>query len=283
MKFRVAIILAVVFITGQSLAFAANGKQIFDAYKAKEQTFESTAKNVVITQTLEGQGMSADMTVYKKGSKMRMESVVKMGGNPMMGKAGDKSIMINDGKTMWSFSPMMGKVTTPSDSMEGETRAPEKVKALGKETVSGVSCWKIEVVYPYDEKETLWISEKDAILIKEERGDEEGQTTVVYSDIKTVKGFPIAHLITTSEDGQVTDTVRITSLEVNKKIDDTLFNPDLVKGYGKGKSAGMGDNPMNQGGAMEMMQMSMEIQRLYQNGEVEKAKALEKKMQSMMQ
>jgi hypothetical protein len=47
--------------------------------------------------------------------------------------------------------------------------------------------------------------------------------------------------------------------------------------------AGKGPKGNNMDAGMNMMQMALEIQRLYQNGEVEKAQALEKKMQKMMQ
>lgn len=289
MKAKCVVAVCVLFFIGLPTAFATNGKQLFDAYKANEKKMESSLKSMIMNQTMEGHGMVSEMTIYKKAEKMRMESVVKKSSNPMMGKAGEKSIMINDGKKSWSFSPMMGKVAIPDVGEGDDTRTPQSVKDLGKETVSGIACRKIEVMYTYGEKEILWISEKDSVLVKEENGDAEDKTVIVYSDFKTVSGYPMAHLIKTYENGQLTDTVRVTSLDINKRIDDTLFNPDLVKGYGSGKSDKGRKRPAQQGDKMEdkasmdMMQMAMEIQRLYQNGEVEKAKALEKKMKTMMQ
>jgi hypothetical protein len=143
----------------------------------------------------------------------------------------------------------------------------------------------------------LWIAEKDYILVKESSG---GNMTI-NSDFRKVNGHRIAGKIVDYEDGSINQTSVLKSIRVNRKIDNALFNPAKVEGYSSGNKNNPvfpnqmtnqnSVNPSNQNmvdqnqlnKTMNIMQMGMEIQRLYQNGETEKAKELEKKMQMMLQ
>lgn len=272
---RLIVVPAVLCLMGPALTDAADGRALFDAWKAREKAFESSVKTMTLRQTIEAQGLIADVTVYKKGKKMRMESLVKTSPNPMMGTAGDKTIVIDDGTRAWTFTPMVGKMELPHDGEEDLERSPQQVTDLSRETVSGIACRKLDVVYPDGEQERLWIREKDPVLVKEEGGMDNDQTLVVYSDFKTIQGWPFAHRISTYEDGELIETVRVVSVDVNTSVDDLLFNPHRVNGYDQAGTPGADD--------MGMMQMAMEIKQLYQSGQVEKAKALEKHMQSMIE
>lgn len=281
------IVLAVVGLMVVSPAIAADGMGFFKAYQAAEKKHEVAAKTMTVRQTIEVQGMTAEVTLAKKGKKMRMESVVKTSPNPMMGKVGDKTIVIDDGTQSWTFSPMLGVMKLAHDDEDNETdRTPLGVTDLGRETVSGLACRKLDVDYGDGEIKRLWISEKDRVLVKEESGMDDDRTTVIYEDFKTVSGRPFAHRITTYEAGERLDTVRIASVVFNAPVDDALFDPNRVKGYARNDAAGGkgrgGKGKQPSADPMLMMQMTMEIQQLYQSGQVEKAKALEKEMQSMM-
>jgi outer membrane lipoprotein-sorting protein len=270
-----------------SPAIAADGMAFYKAFQAAEKKHEASAKTMTVRQTIEAQGMTAEVTLSKKGEKMRMESVVKASPSPMMGKVGDKTIVIDDGIQSWTFSPMMGVMKLAHEDEDDEDdRMPVQVTDLGRETVSGLACRKLDVDYGDGEIERLWISEKDRVLVKEESGMDDDRTTVIYEDFKTVNGRPFAHRITTYEAGERLDTVRIASVVFNASVDDALFDPNRVKGYARNDAAGGkgqgGKGKQQATDPMMMMQMSLEIQQLYQSGQVEKAKALEKKMQSMM-
>lgn len=281
------VVFVVVGLMTASQVLAADGMAFYKAYQAAEKDHEAAAKTMTVKQTIEAQGMTAEVTLSKKGDKMRMESVVKASPSPMMGKVGDKTIVIDDGKHSWTFSPMMGVMKLAHEDEEDEAdRMPVQVTDLGRETVSGRVCRKLDVDFGEGEIERLWISEKERVLVKEESGMDDDRTTVIYEEFKSVGGRPFAHRITTYEAGERLDTVRVASVVFNAPVDDALFDPNRVKGYDRkgvpGGAGSGGKGKQQTADPMMMMQMSLEIQQLYQSGQVEKAKALEKKMQSMM-
>lgn len=272
---------AVLFFIMQTSAFAITGQQVFDKYRQTEKKAEKALKSMIMVVEMKSADASTETTIYKKGKKMRVESVIKESTNPMFAKPGDKNISIDDGVTTTIFSPMMGKISTPSEQAEEENRRTSNVAYLGEETVSEIKCHKIKATYRDGETETLWISAKDYVLVKET--DDEG-ISIINSDFRKVKGLPMPYLSRTYESGAVEETTTIKSIKVGARIPDSKFDPSKVKGFktagtSGSESAAPAMDAANK--AMMMMQMGMEIQRLHMNGETEKAKALEMKLQKM--
>ena len=240
---------------------------------------ERSIKSLIMVVKMDTSGTLLETTIYKKGKKIRVEMLVKKSANPMMGKPGQKTISIDDGVNTTVFNPMMGKMTMPSDKAKKDSRRPSKVRYLGKEKVSGINCHIIKANFYGGERETLWISARDFVLVKEK--DSEG-TTVVNAGFRRVGGFLMPYNTKTYEEGALESTSSIKSVKVGAWISNSKFNPAKVKGFKTAKRPGAMSGKQGVK-VMSMMEMAMEIQRLHMNGETEKAKALTIKMQQMAQ
>lgn len=288
MKLKLSVSIAVIFLMMQTSAFAITGQQVYDRYKQSDKKMEKAFKSLKMVVEMNAAGTVTETTIYSKGKKTRVESVVKKSNNPMLGQPGQKSIVIDDGINMTTFHPMMGKMVMPSDSAEDEKRAPESVKYIGKEKVSGIKCHKIKAQFYGGEKETLWIAVKDYILVQQK--DDDG-TKTVNSDFKKIKGYRLPYLTRTYENGSLESSSKVKYAKAGVSISNSKFDPAKVKGFksakkGKGKKRGANQPPQMGEQAvdmMNMMEMAMEIQRLHMNGETEKAEALTRKMQQMGQ
>ncbi|WP_124330968.1 outer membrane lipoprotein-sorting protein [Desulfonema ishimotonii] len=254
---------------------------MFARYKQQEKKLETLTETMVLVQKMVSEGMEAEVTLYKKGDKSRVETIIKKSANPMMGKAGMKNIVIDDGTSSWIFNPMTGKMKEPNDPDEAEERTPEKVAYLTEETVATMKCHKIKASYPDGEYEILWIGADNDVLVKQEYFDGEGRETTTNSDFRTVEGVIFPWKMVTESDGMV-QQMTVTSLKINTDVPDSLFDPSQVEGYADA-------SPEHQKAAqqvdkmMEVMNLVTEIQELHQRGEHKKAEILEKKMQQMMQ
>ncbi len=280
MKLKLSIGIIALFFIMQTSAFAITGQKVYDKYKQSEKKMEKSIKSLIMLLEMDTAGTVVETTIYKKGNKMRVESVIKKSTNPMFGKPGQKSVSIDDGITTTVFHPMMGKVSTPSEKAEDDSRLTKKIKYIDKEKVAGIQCHKIKVRYQSGEQETLWIAAKDYVLVKEKDGE---GTTTINSNFKKIKGFRMPHMTQTSVNGSVQATSKVKSAKAGVKIANSKFNPAKVKGFKTVKIPGTGAQPQGDGQMMNMMEMAMEIQRLHMNGETEKAEALTKKMQQMGQ
>ncbi len=286
MKLRTLSLTLLILVFLQAPLFAANGRSIYNDYRNMEKRMEKTFKTFILVQEQKMGGTVTEAKVYMKGKKSRIESVIKKSDNPMLGKAGQKSIIISDGVTTTAFSPMLGKMTTPSPNDKEYIDTVVTATFLGKETVAGVKCNKIKVTDDSGNPTTLWISRKDSTKMKEKDID----TTIVYSDFRKIEGFLMPYVTKSYEGGSISMSTKIKSIKVNKRLANTLFDASKVKGFKSQQVPSFGQNNPSQnsdpsqqmGQAMNMMQMAMQIQALRQQGENDKADALQKKMQAMM-
>ncbi|MBU3954064.1 MAG: outer membrane lipoprotein-sorting protein [Proteobacteria bacterium] len=268
----------ILMLMGVSTAYALNGMDVFARHETQEKKKDLLANTLVLVQTMTDANMETQVTLYKKGKKSRIETILKKSPNPMVGEVGMKTIIIDDGKSTWVFSPLTGKMEEPNSQDGEENKKPREVEYISKETVSGIECYKIKAIYNEGEYEVLWIDIRNDALVKKEYFDGEEKEIIINSDFKTTKGFVFPWQMRVESEGGVQKMV-VNSLKVNPSIPDSLFDPGQVKGYDD--AAPDTQEAMQQ--ADKMMDMITEIQRLYQNGETKKAEALEKKMQQMMQ
>jgi len=273
-----AILLFVTAVSG----LCENGQAVYDRYKQTEKKMEQKLVNIIMNLTMEGEGNITDTTIYIKGKKRRMEATIKKSSNPMMGKPGDKTIMIDDGATSTIFSPQFGKMSSPSQDAEEMDEAPQSVEYLGKETVEGLKCHKINVARPYGERETLWISVKGDALVKAESINDGEKTVTVNSDFKKIKGFLLPQATKTYEGGVLAGSSTVTKIKTGAKIKDSLFDPAKVEGYEQASAASGAPQFSGQTQMMgQMMMMGMEIERLNREGKTEEAAALQKQLEAM--
>lgn len=266
-----------------SQCFAVSGKKIYENYLANENKMEQSSKNLIIEVETSAENILSHTIIYHQGTKSRTETtIVKAPLNSPAGKKGDKTIVINNGKTTTIFSPIFGKQTTTNEDEEEENQTPSQIDLIKKENVSGIECFKIKLSFSdYDESKILWISASDYILVKQTELSEESYTEI-NSDFRKVNGFRVPFLTKTYEGDNLMETIQIKSAKTNANISSALFDPDKVTGYKEAAIPQETEDVNSNINKMEtIMEMGMQIQKHYQNGEPEKAKALEKKLEEM--
>ena len=276
MKLRLFTGVAVLFFLMQTSAFALSGQQVYNKYKQTEKKMERSMKTLIMVVEMDTAGTVSETTIYKKGKKMRVDAVIKKSANPMMGQPGQKMVSISDGITTTVFHPMMGKMSSPTDNED--IANIRQIKYIKKEVVSGIKCHKIKVLFNAGDKETLWISAKDNVLVKE-KGD--GGSVTINTDFRKTKGFMLPYKTTTYDDGAVEQTTIVKSVKTGVRIAASKFDASKVKGYDKALDNTVTKATDQATQALGMMGMVMEIQRLRMNGETEKAEAMAKKLQQM--
>lgn len=282
MNRAIALSILLVFLLS-STCLAVSGKKIYENYLANEKKMEQKTDNLIIEAETSAADIISSTIIYHKGKKSRTETtIISVPQNSPAGKKGDKTIIITNGETTTIFSPVFGKQTTQSHNDEDEDQQPSKVELLGKEKISNIQCFKIKLYFPgYEESKIMWISADDYILVKQTDLSEDSYTEI-NSDFKKINGFKVPFLTTIYEDNNLVETVKIKSAKTNTHIKDSLFDPNKITGYkASGFSQETQDLNQNINKIENIMEMGMQIQQYYQNGEPEKAKALEKKLEEM--
>eukprot|EP00767_Chilomastix_cuspidata_P000133 gnl/Chilomastix_cuspidata/10318.p1 GENE.gnl/Chilomastix_cuspidata/10318~~gnl/Chilomastix_cuspidata/10318.p1 ORF type:complete len:286 (+),score=35.01 gnl/Chilomastix_cuspidata/10318:186-1043(+) len=281
-KISILFFLSVLFVA--STSFALSGDSIYKTYKANEDKKEKKIDNIIMEFESSSQGMISKAVVYQKGKKSRVEATIVKSQNSMMGSPGQKTIVIDDGEYTTMFSPIFGSNKTKNDKEEYDDMKPSSVKYIGDEKVSGINCYKIDVSYGgYLDKETMWISKKDYILVKKAENNGDGLIEL-YSDFRKVKGYKMPFKTVSYEGDEEAETIIIKSVKTNAKIKDSLFDPEKVKGFKKASAPKERKDMSSSMDRMEeIMSIGMQIQKHYQNGEPEKAKALEKRLEKLTQ
>lgn len=210
-----------------------SGKDIYEQHLAVEKKMETALKGIIMEIESTAFGMVTKAVIYQKGDKSRVETTLVKSPDPMMGKPGRKTVIIDDGRQTTLFPPQMGKQVSLN---EDEDESPSTVELLGKETVSGMDCHKLRLRFDaYGEVRIVWISSNDFLLVKEQLpGDPEmgeADSTEVQSDFRTVKGFKIPFKTETWEGGQKMETWTIQSMKADADIDDALFDPAKLTGF----------------------------------------------------
>ena len=284
-KSVLSVLTLVVFMLPFLVYGAMTGEDIYKTHQNTEKKIETAFNGIIMKFRSEGSGIVTDMVLYRKNGKSRTETTIVESSQPMMGKKGEKTIMIDDGRSITTFSPQMGKHVFASDDQDlEEDEQPSSVELMGKESVSGTACHKLKLKFDqFGEERIAWISSDDFILVKEQTLGED-EMIEVHSDFRTIKGYKVPFKTETIEGGEQVNTVTINSLKFDKNIDDDLFDPNQVKGFKAAEIPAERQNLTDSMDKMEkIMAIGMEIQSLYQKGEVEKAKALEKQLEEMTQ
>jgi len=152
-----------------------------------------------------------------------------------------------DGKG-WKINPFAG-IETPTDVsgvelmdfknqsiltnqlMDYKARG-HKVELLGQEDIEGVKTYKIKLTNKDDGKTTTYyINTADNMLIKNtatrEMQGQEIQIENYFSDIKDVSGLKFSMTRTQKVNGEVTQIIKMTSVEWNVPIDEKIFDKKL--------------------------------------------------------
>jgi outer membrane lipoprotein-sorting protein len=252
---------------GINQGFAAEWSSIHKKLKGKYASFEKEVKDMTIVQEMQihhdkNQVVSKNK-VYSKGKKHRVETSIPTPAdaeNPA-GTKTMKTIFISDGRNEWVISPFMGKKKlSPKEQKNYQTGAnwydqlPTKAKITGTEKIGKHNCYVVEFK-PTDSFSftKIWLEKKNLLLIKAlGQGEKERVLSIINSDFKKIKGiWKIPYKTQIYSGKQLSSTLLVRSLKLNKGLSDDLFDPDKVETKGSAMPAGMPN-------MQEMMQQMMQ-------------------------
>ena len=185
--------------------------------------------------------VSMAMKTFVKGQHFRgdieMKEIPGAEGMPA-GMAGMTMVVIGDGEQYWMVSSMMGKQQLPAEEVDkyktpwrcGEY-VPRNGQIVGSETVNGRDCHVVVAMEVTFDMAKIWLDKETLDLLKvEAKPEDEDHTVMFFKDYRTVLG-DLRYPYTTEihQKGELISTINVKTVEVNKGIADTLFDPDKVE------------------------------------------------------
>jgi outer membrane lipoprotein-sorting protein len=180
------------------------------------------------------------MKTYMKGDHFRGDVEMKEipGAEGMAGLQGMTMAVIGDGKQFWMVSSMMGKQQLPQEEADKYNMrwhcsqyVPRAGEIVGSETVNGRDCHVIAAMEETFEMAKIWLDKETLDLVKAEAKPEDQDLTVMFfKDYRKVTGdfrYPFATEI--HQKGKLVSTITVKTVEINKGLSDTLFDPDKVE------------------------------------------------------
>ncbi len=242
------LIVLCLFITGN--IFALTWDDLKGKIEAKYGTFSDEIKDMEMVMESETKGVEgmedagpSEVKMFTKGDKYRMESKMNMPeGSGMPGSM--ESIMIFDGKDLWTINQFTGKQKLQMDAGASPNKRiswwddlPTKGKIIGSEKVGGKDCYIVETWNEEnkDSKIKVWIDKMAFLLVQMEFEGGKGETfKMVNSNFKKVKKWELPYTFEVYSGGKLITKSTIKTLNINKGLSDELFDADKVKIEGKG-------------------------------------------------
>jgi len=242
MKKSVVIIITFVsFISFSGLSQEMNLDEILAKY---HQTIGTAVikewKTLTMTGKSTAQGMEFPVIIYmKRPDKIRVEVEIQ----------GNKMLQVFDGETGWSVAPWSGS-SDPQDMTVDEVKGMKeqadfegslfnwkekghKVELIGKEDMEGTPVYKIKVIRADENIETYFIDAENFVPLKissvmKIQGNET-ESEAFPSNYKEVNGVMMPFAIENKFKGQTVSHVVIDKYEINKEVDDNLFEKPAKK------------------------------------------------------
>jgi outer membrane lipoprotein-sorting protein len=208
----------------QKMIEATGGKE------AIESVDDSIVKGTI---DLTDAGYSGEITIYKKEpDKMRLDV-------ELMGMVITQAY---DGNLAWWTNPQTGATEemppTETDSMKRDALPRDAIFNMekygitldykGKEQIDGKEHYVIDQTYADGFKITIYLDSATYLVTKSkgmiESGAGEVEFEQVASDYKKVKGLMTAHTITTYVNGVESRVIKITEIQYNTGLEDSLFS-----------------------------------------------------------
>lgn len=192
----------------------------------KVKTIITSGKNTFTTGRIE----SGFKSYQARPHKLRVETIYQ----------GAKVIQAYNGEHAWKYAPAMGIPEPVEISGEEKDALLEQgnfESRLWNYAEKGAELALLEsgddapihllytspegkLIQYYLDKETYLVS---SIVSNQKLGGSETEIELVMEEYKTVKGIPFLHRGTTRMNGQVVVTLEIQKVEINRKIDPSLF------------------------------------------------------------
>ncbi len=235
MKKFLSIIFVMIFATS---LFALSAITAKDIVKKAENMYKGKAekvKDMTMIQTtnidIRGQKMTTKQTIYKKGDKSKVESVIYMGENKM------ESSVINDGENIYVIS--MGQVQTmPNDKSKNNgiedsfwwKEAGDSLKLVGEEKVKGINCYVLEYIGGAEKGNKIWVDKEKYLIRKAITTDEQlggtmgGPIEMYFEEYKNIKNMvDIPFLVTAYLNGNKVIETKTENVKVNTGLSDDIF------------------------------------------------------------
>ncbi len=231
--------LSVILFLGSFSLYAQNLDKILDSYyDAIGMSTLLKTKTIAMKGKILQSDMELPMEMYqKRPNKLRMEAEIQ----------GAKFIQVFDGKDGWAVMPWTGSTEPQSlnddqiknikqmADFEGDLyNWKEKgydVTLEGEEDMEGTPVYKIKLLKPdgdqfiyYLDKDNFVVLKVDA-KIKVQGTPVEGST--FFSNFKTIDSMIMPFSIESRVNGKVVSQIEIDSIDVNKDIDDAIFEKPL--------------------------------------------------------
>jgi hypothetical protein len=228
---RLSLLLVLVFAGALLSAQTADDviAKYVDAIGGKKTISKIKSMYVEMNMDLMGmEGTSKTTTLNGKGVKQELD---------IMGSTVVNCITDEGG---WTINPMMGG-TSPIDMTEDQYNAARdqihvggpfvdyaekgyKVELTGDATVGNAPAHKIKMTSP-DNVVTEYYFDKDSgYLVRVKQQGDMGETTSTFSDYRKNDGYATAYKIDIDAGGQYQISANITKVELNKPVDESIFN-----------------------------------------------------------
>jgi outer membrane lipoprotein-sorting protein len=247
---KVIVTLSLIFLS--ILSFAQSVDEILaNHYKAmggKDKI--SNIKTLKMTGNIDiGPDMKAPFTIFMKdGSKVRFEMELQ----------GMKMVQSLDGDSGWYINPFGGKNDPERMSPDAIRESKEEadftgplfnykqkgntVELLGKEDMEGTDTYKLKVTKKSGDISYFYLDASSYLELKQTSKhkfeDKESESSHLSSNYKNVDGvmFPFSMEERSSDDASQGQTMNIETVEVNPKIDESIFKmPPMVSAAGTGE------------------------------------------------
>jgi outer membrane lipoprotein-sorting protein len=204
-------------------------------FEAINQEKLSSVKSIKIQAKMSMMGQEMPMTVMQK-RPAKIRSDIEM--------QGKKIITIYNGKEGWMINPMMGS-TEPQKIPDAQLEAAlsetnffdseinnyaekgHSVEKLDDGEVQGKSAYVLQLNHKNGTKFKFYFDKSDYLILKTTaKVSQMGMEIDVESfnkDYKKVDDILFAHTVEVHSNGQLFQTTKMTSIELNKDIEDSLF------------------------------------------------------------
>ena len=252
MKYNIFVATLLVAIIGFGFTTTNNGdptaKEIIQKAEEVMQGVESSEGRIKMTITRPTWTREMEMKTWSKGTKYSLMLITA--------PARDKgTAFLKRDREMWNWQPSIDRTIKMPPSMmsqswmgsdftnddlvnQSATVTDYDHKIVGKETIEGRECWKIELI-PHEEaaivwgKVFMWISKKDYLQLKTEFYDEDDYlvNTIYGKNIKNLGGKTLTTLmeVVPADDPGNKTTIEYLDLKFDTKISEGFFSVQNMK------------------------------------------------------
>ncbi len=223
------------------LSFTVNAQnEVKKLQEISKKMYADLGGVVIVSQTnisIQGFEIISDSKVYKKQNKTRTENSIA--GIP--GRPGSMEMTtIADGSDFWMITSERGKEKMEKNNPMAQlgksafdSGIPDSAKFVRSEKVGDRDCYVLQysVSTPMGStSSTMWYDKKTAVVVKSETQTPQGKVITKIEEFKKLKDkWEMPMKISAMLEGSPMMIATITSIEIDQKLSDDLFNADKTE------------------------------------------------------